>query len=100
MLSLFSLNWLGRDIPALRLLKVLGCIAGVWASLASGSRGGWLAIPLFIGLFFYFSMGKVSLKMIVSSLLVAALAMTSGYFAVSTFHQRLNGRVRDLLTFD
>lgn len=100
MLSLFSLNWLGRDIPALRLLKILGCIAGVWASLASGSRGGWLAIPLFIGLFFYFSMGKVSLKMITVSLLAATLAMTTGYFAVSTFHQRVNQLAHDVMTFD
>ena len=100
MLSLFSLNWLGRDIPALRLLKILGCIAGVWASLASGSRGGWLAIPLFIGLFFYFSMGKVSLKMIVSSLLAATLAMTASYFAVGTFHQRVNALAHDVVVFD
>lgn len=100
MLSLFSLNWLGRDIPALRLLKILGCIAGVWASLASGSRGGWLAIPLFIGLFFYFSMGKLSLKMITASLLAAALAMVVGYFAIGTFHQRVNELANDVATFD
>lgn len=100
MLSLFSLNWLGRDIPALRLLKILGCIAGVWASLASGSRGGWLAIPLFIGLFFYFSMGKVSLKMITASLLAATLAMMAGYFAIGTFHQRVNELARDVMTFN
>ncbi|MDO8294641.1 MAG: O-antigen ligase family protein [Gallionella sp.] len=100
MLSLFSLNWLGRDIPALRLLKILGCIAGVWASLASGSRGGWLAIPLFIELFFYFSMGKVSLKMITSSLLAATLVMTASYFAVGTFHQRVNALAHDVVTFD
>jgi O-antigen ligase len=100
MLSLFSLNWLGRDIPALRLLKILGCIAGVWASLASGSRGGWLAIPLFIGFFFYFSMGKVSLKMIVSSLLVAMLAMAAGYFAIDTFHQRVNDLAHEVVVFD
>lgn len=100
MLSLFSLNWLGRDIPALRLLKILGCIAGVWASLASGSRGGWLAIPLFIGLFFYFSLGKVSVKMIAASLFAATLAMTAGYFAVSTFHQRVNELARDVIIYD
>lgn len=100
MLSLFSLNWLGRDIPALRLLKILGCIAGVWASLASGSRGGWLAIPLFIGLFFYFSMGKLSLKMITASLLAATLVMAAGYFAISTFNQRVNALAHDVVVFD
>lgn len=100
MLSLFSLNWFGRDTLALRLLKILGCVAGVWASLASGSRGGWLAIPLFIGLFFYFSMGKLSLKMITASLLAATLAMAAGYFAVSTFHHRVNALAHDVVAFD
>lgn len=99
MLSLFSLNWLGRDAPALRLLKILGCIAGVWASLASGSRGGWLAIPLFIGIFFYGSMGRISLKMIAASLFAAALAMTTAYFAIGTFHQRVNELAREVTTF-
>lgn len=100
MLSLFSLNWLGRDNPALRLLKILGGIAGIWASLTSGSRGGWLAIPLFIGFFFYFSMGKSFLKTIMASLLVAALAMTAGYFAIGTFHQRVNELANDVMTFN
>lgn len=100
MLSLFALNWLGRDAPALRLLKILGCIAGVWASLASGSRGGWLALPLFIGIFFYARMGRVSLKMIAASLFVAVLAMTAGYFAIGTFHQRVNELVHEATTFE
>ncbi len=100
MLSLFSLNWLGRDIPALRLLKILGCIAGVWASLASGSRGGWLAIPLFIGFFFYFSMGKSFLKTIIASLFAAVLVMVAGYFAIDTFHQRVNDLAHEVVVFD
>lgn len=100
MLSLFSLNWFGRDIPALRLLKILGCVAGIWASLASGSRGGWLAIPLFIGFFFYFRMGKVSLKMIVASLFAAALTITASYLTVDTFHQRVDEFARDVMIFD
>ncbi len=100
MLSLFSLNWAGRDIPALRVLKIAGCMAGVWASLDSGSRGGWLAMPLFIGLFFYFSMGKSFLKTIMASLFVAVLAMAAGYFAIGTFHDRVNQLANDVMTFD
>lgn len=100
MLSLFSLNWLGRDTLVLRLLKILGCIAGVWVSLASWSRGGWLAIPLFIGLFFYFRTGKFSLKMFTASLLAATLVMTASYFAVGTFHQRVNELANDVMTFE
>lgn len=100
MLSLFSLNWFGRDVPALRLLKILGCAAGVWASLASGSRGGWLAIPIFIGYLFYFSMGKASLKMAISSLLAATLVVAGSYYAVDRFQQRVDQLANEVTAYD
>src|SRR5487761_2228979 len=48
MLSLLGINWMGRDGLALKIIKISGFIAGVAASFASGSRGGWLAIPIFV----------------------------------------------------
>lgn len=99
-LSLFSIDWLGRDHLLLRILKVLGFAAGLAASLASGSRGGWLAIPVFIAIFFYFKVTKVSLKMVVASLASAILVITIVYSASSTFHQRVNELANDVATFD
>jgi O-antigen ligase len=90
MLSLFSIDWFGRDKLPLRILKVLGLIAGLAASLASGSRGGWLAIPVFIAIFCYFKVVRISLKMVVAGLIAAILAITIAYSASTTFHQRVD----------
>ena len=99
-LSLFSIDWFGRDRLLLRILKILGFAAGLAASLASGSRGGWLAIPVFIAIFFYFKVTRVSLKMVAVSLVSAILAITIVYSASSTFHQRVNELANDVATFD
>lgn len=90
MLSLFSIDWFGRDKLPLRILKGLGFIAGLAASLDSGSRGGWLAIPIFITIFFYFKVARISLKMVVASLISAILFITIAYSASTTFHQRVD----------
>lgn len=61
-MSLYSLNWFGRDRAWLQVLKIVGFIAGLSASLASGSRGGWLAIPVLLLLQSYFISKHVSWK--------------------------------------
>lgn len=99
-LSLFSIDWFGRDKLPLRILKVLGFIAGLAASFGSGSRGGWLAIPVFIAIFFYFKTSRVSLRMIVTSLLSAILVITIAYFGSASFHQRVNELANDVTVFD
>ncbi len=45
-LSMLSLGWSITGSRAERFLKVIGFAAGVIASFVSGSRGGWIAIPV------------------------------------------------------
>ncbi len=98
-LSLFSIDWFGRDRLLLRILKILGFAAGLAASLASGSRGGWLAIPVFIAIFFYFRMIRISLKTVAASLMAAILAITIAYTGSATFHRRVNELASDVASF-
>ncbi|MBI5626528.1 MAG: O-antigen ligase family protein [Nitrosomonadales bacterium] len=98
-LSLFSINWFGRDRLPLRILKISGFAAGLAASLASGSRGGWLAIPVFIAIFFYFRMTRISLKMAAASLISTILAFTIAYTGSATVHQRVNALANDVASF-
>ncbi|HEV3105500.1 MAG TPA: O-antigen ligase family protein [Trinickia sp.] len=44
-LSALSLNWWRKDHTAVRVVKLIGLLAGLYASVLTGSRGGWLAIP-------------------------------------------------------
>ena len=99
-LSLFSIDWFGRDKFPLRILKVLGFIAGLAASFDSGSRGGWLAIPVFIAIFIYFKTTKINPRMIVSTVIAAILAVTLLYSFNTTVHQRVNALASDVATYD
>ena len=50
-LSLFSVNWIRVDHPLVKLLKILGLIAGLTVSVLSSARGGWAAVPVFVFVF-------------------------------------------------
>lgn len=50
LISLASIHLLGKDDRKLVALKLLGAGLGVYLSIMSGSRTGWLAVPLVIGI--------------------------------------------------
>ncbi len=99
MLSLLSIDWFGQDKLPIRILKILGFMAGLLASFASGTRGGWLAIPVFIAIFFYFRTDKVSRRVFWSSLVTTMLGLMLVFLSSSTFHQRVNEFVNDVSIF-
>jgi len=47
-LSLFSINWARKVHPLVLVLKLCGFMAGMYMSIQSGERGGWLAMPLIL----------------------------------------------------
>lgn len=99
-LSLFSIDWLGRDKILMRIFKLCGFIAGLAASFASGSRGGWLAIPVFVVIFIYFKTGRISARMIVSALIAGMLACALLYSFNTQFHERVNVFKTEITTFN
>jgi O-antigen ligase len=52
-LSILSLNWWRKDRLLVRVIKMAGLIAGLSASLVTGSRGGWVAIPVVAAMILY-----------------------------------------------
>lgn len=99
-LSLWSINWFGRDGRALLLLKIVSFIAGVATSLLSGSRGGWLAIPLFILIYAHFRMRSFSLRAWSVSVIAVVMAVSLAYWGSNTFHDRVREFAHDVVTFD
>lgn len=100
MLSLFSIDWFGHDKLPLRILKILGFIAGLAASFASGSRGGWLAMPLFLAIFVYFKPAWLSSRTIAFSAIVGILIATLIILPNTKFYQRVFEFGSDVATFD
>lgn len=98
-LSLASINWFARDGLALRILKIVGFAAGLGASFASGSRGGWLAIPVFVALLFHFKAARPSLKTIASTAIAVTALAAALYSFNATFHNRVNELASDVTAF-
>ncbi|RDK00460.1 O-antigen ligase family protein [Paraburkholderia lacunae] len=81
-LSILSLNWWRKDRLLVRVIKVAGLFAGLCASLITGSRGGWVAIPVVAVMILYVrSRGKSrKWKVLLPLTIVAILA---GVYAFS-----------------
>lgn len=89
-LSLFSINWERRDHPLILLLKLCGFAAGVYMSIQSGERGGWLAIPLLLLLWgVAHSKRNLWLKLGIATLLVVVAAWL-GYALVEVVRYRVD----------
>jgi O-antigen ligase len=98
-LSIFSIDWFERDNNWVRALKLAGFVAGVAASFASGSRGGWLAIPVFIGIFLYFHRHHLPYKTMLAFLLAVTVSTGTLYVANATINQRVNELLHDVRSY-
>lgn len=88
-LSASSINWLRTDSKRLVTLKATGLIAGLCASALSGTRGGWVAIPMV--LMAWFILGKkYTAKELLGSFLATISLLALSYFAFAPIQQRVN----------
>ncbi len=94
-LSLVSIHWLKRDEPWVVAFKILGGAAGCYASWASQSRGGWIALPCLLVVWLLWKKHPVSMA---RRLLIAfvAVLMLAGSFASSTVRGRFEAIRTDL----
>ncbi|MEX3957108.1 O-antigen ligase family protein [Trinickia sp. EG282A] len=76
-LSALSLNWWRKDAVPVRLVKIVGLLAGLYASALTGTRGGWLAIPA-IALIVYLRKKKSAGRRVLIPLAVFAAIVVVG----------------------
>ncbi len=72
---LFLLN-LKKDAYFLTGLKLMGFACGLFLSVGSGSRSGWMAIPFVLALWVYFNRKNKKLVINASLILISALLIT------------------------
>ena len=99
-LSLFSLDWLGRDARSLRALKWTGFFVGLIASFQSGTRGALLAIPVFVAIYIYSRGGRLSIKTILVSLISGAMIIGISYLSSPKVQFRLEAISSDVTAYD
>ena len=100
MLSVLSIDWTGHDKLLVRVLKIIGFLAGIYASIVSGSRGGWIALPIFLMIFIYFRFGKISIKALLAAPLMLIMAGLLAFASSHEIHHRVDDLLSDLSAFN
>lgn len=95
-LSLYSIDWFRRDGLASRIFKTAGFIAGLSTSLMSGSRGGWLAIPVFLAIYYLLNAARLPLKKVLVGAGVALAVATATYCLSDIARMRVQQVVADV----
>jgi O-antigen ligase len=98
-LSAAALNWWRKDRTLVRVLKIAGLFAGLAASLVSGARGGWVAIPI-VAVLILWERGRgkpVHWKVLMPVAIVALLALVYG--TSSTVRERIDMVSSDLTQY-
>jgi O-antigen ligase len=98
-LSLLCINWIGRDNAFVKTLKILGFTAGLVVSILSSARGGWIAIPIFVGVYLYFQNKADFVRRFVMATVILVAIGIVGYLFVEQIHQRLWMIYSDLSQF-
>lgn len=93
LMSLMSINLLGRDGKTLFAFKLAAALIGVYLSIKSGSRTGWLAVPVVLVIWLHLQLPSRRRKRqffgaipVVS----AVLAVLAVYAMSANMHERIN----------
>ncbi|MGE0072349.1 MAG: O-antigen ligase family protein [Thiomonas sp.] len=79
---------------------LLAAAAGLYASILSGSRGGWVAIPLFVVLAAVFNRSALHARTVLVAALAMLLAVSLAAIAVPETRQRIELVFSNLHAFD
>lgn len=98
-LSLFSINWLNQDSKSVIALKTFGCLAGIYVSIISQSRGGWIAIPILLAVWLVLQNRKRHFIKLSYAFPLLLLSLLASYYFVDIVQQRIDQIFYDLADF-
>jgi len=98
-LSLFSVNWITQDRAPIFILKIFGLLAGLFLSIQSGARGGWVAIPVLFFIWWFSKNSKFSWPKFVAVIFSILFAILLAYAFIGTVHSRLDMIHQDMTNF-
>jgi O-antigen ligase len=92
-----------RTQPGLLALKIAGVVLGLYLSVRSGSRSGWIAIPIVVGIWLHLNVrvsharGRAVVP--VAALAVVCVLAVAAYGLVPRVHARVLEAVSDLTSY-
>jgi O-antigen ligase len=100
LISVLTINWDRKDSWAVIGLKIVALLAGIDASIRSGSRGGWGAIPIVFVLWWLLADKRVSraAKMLGAFGMIGAMAAL--YFFATAVHERIDELASNMTGLD
>ena len=97
--SLFSIRP-GRSVPApLLLLQVAGFIAGLYLSILTQSRGGWLAVPVLLLIWLHYNVKRLRGVQLMGGGVLVGILCIGAYLGVDSIQGRVNEIFHDLQAF-
>lgn len=99
LLSLVSIKLDACHSKWLIVYKLIGFAAGIYLSIASGSRTGWIALPIVGIIWLYVERYKFTLLTRILAILIIVVVLFTTYSTSSSVRQRFNDAFRDLSSY-
>lgn len=82
--------------PCWRLALLVGAAAGFYASLASGSRGGWIALPAIVIVFIAAYVSRKNVKYVAATVITLLVAAVAAISTVPAIEERVDVALSDI----
>jgi O-antigen ligase len=96
-LALILGNWTGRNSLYAVTFKILGLLAGLFVSVQSESRGGWIAIPVVLLTWLIIQNKERGLLRLLMVMVPPLLFGITSYFLINIIHQRVDEVYSDIV---
>ena len=98
-MSFLSIDILSRDRPVIRALKLCGLVMGIFLSIWSQSRSGWLAVPFLVVFWLFAYRGSLSTAARAAFVGASLGIVAATYYFLDLFRDRIDSAVESLLSW-
>ena len=99
LISLASINVFEKDNKLTLIFKIAGFFIGLFLSIKSGSRTGWLAIPIVLLFLLHKNTDRKNISYVFSIIGLACLSGIATYFASGTVNSRINLMAHEIINY-
>lgn len=99
LISAVSINLRAKDDPLVVAFKLAGALAGFYLSIQSGSRTGWIAVPIVLAVWAYQHRSGKKQVQVAGVIAMTSLVSALIYFTSSNVHQRVGLSINEVMAY-